>query len=234
MGKLSTSGFRSRGRLADLPVSSGAYVPASATHWYDGSDQTASPISGGNYASVADKIGSANMSMLGTIPAGDSATFGFTAGLKMFTTPILAGDVMRATFADVAQPVWVYAVFKYSTTGGVIFDSKGSLYLTTYIFAGNQYLDAGAGTVNVVADTNRHHGIFQFNTTSSVIYYNGTSVASGNAGTNPLDDGLSVMNNRGGSDKMRGAVGEIIVGTGVLSSGDRAALFADRQAKWGT
>jgi hypothetical protein len=148
---------------------------------------------------------------------------------------------------DTVQPVTIFAVVSHAT--GDVASNRGFISgenTRPYIFApSTDVWSFYAGTIvnSAVAIGTSHHVITaKFNGASSVLYRDGTSIATGNPGTGSFDfdgdDRARLFSSSGSAgtagEYWAGDLGEVLIYDTALSDDNRARVENYLRAKWAT
>jgi hypothetical protein len=228
------------GRIA--PAMSAQFVPTSISNcavWYDAADPTTVTVTGGVVTGVADKSGNARNLSNGT---------GFTYNVTKFngTYPSFYNSTVNASFIgsnasiSLSQPVTIFAVGQTESTSNTfpfIADSTNSgSRIAVYFWNSNTFrtrLFSGSTEIENVNGPATFVNSYIANTSSSQIFGNGTSIASGSIGTGTFS-GLVFGNSFGVSTSgWAGHLCEFLIYSGVLSTADRQRVEGYLSRKWG-
>ncbi len=225
--------------LRNQRLGSGAWTPASLSglvSWFDFSDTSKITASGGAVSDVAPSGGSntghlvqatgANQPTTGVDTINGRNTIKFTAASNTYLT---------ITSVTAAQPLTMFFVVKYATTGLANsqltgFDAVGSV--TLYQETGNWALFAGGDIRSATAvDTSAHQLVVLANGGASQIWLGGSSIVSGNAGTSGWGGTFTLGTDSGHTASFNGDFGEF-----ALCTGDQTASQTNWNsycARWG-
>ncbi len=155
-------------------------------------------------------------------------------------TVAAAGRLFSAAFASaLAQPLTLAVVGKNtgdttdfrSFTDGILTTNKAAMYQD--VTTGNLAMHGGTPLVSSTSTANQYlvlTGVF--NGATSALYVNGTSAATGNAGTNSLT-GLTIGSNfNGGQTYLAGDINEVLLYSGALTAAQITALNRYLGARW--
>lgn len=247
------AGLPTRGSGQGAGYVATTFVPTDVTGlsgWYDFSDaSTLFQASNGTtaVAADADPIGY----------AGDKTANAFhliqaTAGLRFaYKTNIQNGRAIgRGTTAGTSQlansgknygsqPITIFAVLKFGNTDGTAQFDGGSVGHRAHMFHG--IVTPGAQEINAGTTLGFAHtaGVFHvyeltFSGVNSEIIVDGTSLGTGDANTNALDDGFRLNGNLTPGAWSDLDVGELLIYAASPSSGNRSSIRAFLKARWGT
>lgn len=225
-----------------------AWTPASLPNlvaWYDASDAASITSSGGAVSQWNDKSGNGHHLTQSTSNLKPTTGTRTLNGLNVidFDGAVGSADYMDSNALNITQPNTIFAVVRHdnvsgnrgTVTEGTASGHRHLLYVTGVGRTWGFY--AGSGITSAVTpDTTTAHALIAVaNSTSSELWLDGTSIASGNAGTNDLGT-LRVGQDRlltsdGGLD---GFIAELIICNTALDSTNRGLLVAYSQSKWAT
>lgn len=205
--------------------------------WIDFADsRTIEKAANNNFQKAFDKSKRKLVAVDGGIETPAVVTNGINglSSVRFVSTP--TGSIVVAFGRTLTQPTTIFSVIKVETTVNAVFYYDGitsgnrhALYdhtgSTGYGFFGGTQLTGGT------VDTNPHIFRAVYNTTSSVLYKDGTSIISGNAGSNTLT-GLTLGANNAGATNFDGFLGEIIVYNKVLSTTEVTQVQTYLSKKW--
>lgn len=143
--------------------------------------------------------------------------------------------MQTAAWASMAQPNMVAMVFRYTTAVGTLWDGRDTSNRNGLLRAGSgaYWIYGGAGTIQGgTTDTAAHLAVATYDTTD-VLEIDGSSVASGNAGTNALT-GITVGAAFNGGSTCQAHIPLVLVYDTPLDSTQKAALRAAVQSHYGT
>lgn len=154
------------------------------------------------------------------------------------------GDFLRyVTTISFAQPNTVFAVAKRTGTGTrqYVFDGgeggagTGERHLLALYNTNNAQMWAGAWLDGGASDTAWHLFRLHYNGGSSTFHRDGSSAASGNAGTHAFENGINIGAGRtsGNPDKLDGDVAEILVYSRTLTAQEISDVEGYLTSKWG-
>jgi hypothetical protein len=228
--------------LLPLELDVYAHVPFSPLDlspvlWLDASDTSTISETAGAVDTWSDKSGNGNDVTEATGSYQPTTGASTLNGLNVIDFP--SSSLGNASFA-VSQPFTVFLVSEPdgNHNSSFLFDE---INLTTRVTMNHI---SGINTVRIDAGTTLDSGVVlsaatatlyraTFNSTSSSIFVDGSSVASGDAGTNDLDSGIRIGSGWNKNNGYPGAIAEIIFVNGTLSAqqiSDTEAYLAD---KWG-
>lgn len=210
--------------------------------WYDAS-QIVGFADAASLTSWADASG--NGHTLINAPGASHPTYYSSTGAKLvnglpavwFDHASQTGMYNSAGFGSaLSQPFSVAVVAKVTnntqdcniTDGGPTNDCALGVASSTFEMFAGSLLNDGA------SDANLHLFAGVYNAGSSVLYIDGSSVASGAAGSNALNQFLLGNANTGTGLAMSGPICEALVYHSALSSGQVSSLRTYAQTKWGT
>ncbi len=206
------------------------WTPASVSPyaWYDASN--AGSITGNPVTALADLSG--NGHTLTAIGAGGPSTGANTIGGRNALTVGNPQGLAVSGVTSLTQPftiLWVYQVT--NTAGSRLLDSANRAIIGVDssqfgIYAGTT-LDGSGGL-----DTSAHQMVAVYNGASSVLYQGGSSIASGDAGTNAIGTSYQLGGNAAGGVVFVGYLGEFVIVPGVIGASDRAG-WNSYCARWG-
>jgi hypothetical protein len=215
-----------------------------ATLWQDTARTSAITTDGQEILGVTDQSGNANHLDGGT--TGPTYETNVKNGLSVGRGNGTDSSLVTSGI-DTPQPVTILAVVAHST--GDVSSNRGFLSgenTRPYIFVPSTDVwsfYAGTAVNSAVAVGTSHHVITaKFNGASSVLYRDGTSIATGNPGTGGFDfdgdDRTRLFSSSGsagtGGEYWAGDIGELLIFDTALSDTDRGALEDHLQEKWGT
>src|SRR6185503_5256861 len=151
-----------------------------------------------------------------------------------------SNDYLRsAAFTASAQPKTFFIVAKHvnavashALVDGIGVSNRHSIYYDITTGKGNLYAGSVLGPSTNDFGTSFVLWTAVFNTTSSVLYKNGVSEASGTAGTNTLT-GYTFGAFYDNSSPLNGDIAEILVYDAVLSTNDRQRVGGALRSKYG-
>lgn len=222
--------------------------------WYDASDLASITESGGAVSQWNDKSGNGHHVSQSTAAQKPTTGTRTQNSLNVIdfqgTNSGGSDDTLEVTGRTIAsQPGTVFLVAKgdgghtnnqgfidggapsssSSTRWVVYMDTPGALKWAVY---------AGSGPISSVAgvDNVAHQFTAIVNGASSSLRIDGSSVASGNAGSNNLTNGIRFGSYQTGNPQgnLDGWIAEVIIYPSALGSTDRDAVEAYLKAKWGT
>lgn len=214
-----------------------AWTPASLsglTAWYKG-DAGVTDDGSGNVTAWADQSGNGyTLSPPVTFkPTTGVDTINGINALKFVSASSQA--LKNASFATLSSPYTIYGVANYSGTNVRTLVSGNGINVQARVDSGVPLMYAGAPISGGSVNTSNHQYVYVFNGASSACYVDGTSVMSGNPGTNSLQSNLWVGARGNGTDGdffWNGDIGEIVVQSGAASSTDRSN-WNTYCARWG-
>lgn len=202
--------------------------------WFDAADDSTFTYSSGVVVSQwNDKSGSGRHASQGTVANQPSRS-----GVQLGPTVVFDGvnDVLTSSTFAIAQPISILAVFKTTSVanqyivGNVTSPSSPSMAIVTpshlSCYAGTFISDAGA------QNTALHQATAILNGASSSISRDGTTLASGNAGSSTWKQ-VALGAQADGAAPLAGQIAEVLV-YGALSGSDRTALESWMRTKWRT
>lgn len=206
--------------------------------WLDAADSTTLTVPNGKVEQWRDKSGNGNNVNQTTEANRPNSGVKYLNGYNTVDFDANTSDYLISDTWSVAltQPITAFVV-----------SNTNSLNSTRYIFAGlnageaiffkdssNKYtMNAGASLADSSAiDIAFHCWTLEFNGASSVLSKDGTSVASGNAGSNGLT-GMALGSSRLGTLFHDGSIGEVLIYDGALSSGNITLIETYLSDKWG-
>lgn len=205
--------------------------------WWDASDTSSITSSSGAVSQWNDKSGNGYHLLQST--AGNKPTTGTRTqnSLNVLDFNGSSNFLDTTTWSSQAQPTTVFAVAKGDATATQynVFDTTSGRQNLYYRGTGQYGLWSGSaevfgGTVN----TNPHVFSCVFNGASSVLYLDGSSIATGNPGTNAASGQFRVGMNSTPGSRLDGWVAEIVFYPSALSTGGRQSVESYLKAKWGT
>jgi hypothetical protein len=151
-----------------------------------------------------------------------------------------AGDPERMATASFTQnqPSTMFLVARWTNgavgnSAGNAVDGVGSNRASIYRRVTNNWaMFAGTELFGGTPDANWHVFVAAFNTTSSVLRVDASQLASGNAGSQNITQGLSIAS-IGAASFLIGNIAEIILYGGALSASPVSAVEKYLQNKWG-
>lgn len=219
-----------------------AFVPTDIPYlalWLDAADSSSVTLDGSNNVSQwNDKSGNARHVTQGTTTTRPSYRTADLNGLNVLRFDG-TDDRMTASFTTIPQPTTTFLVFRVSKVTGFqgFYDSLATNPHDFYLSATTPILESGSAlsiyggtaTVNVAALMSGQH-----NGTSSVLRFNRSQVAAGNAGTSGLTSGISIGANRLSNSFVQGDIAEFLFYARVLTAGEITQIENYLSAKWGT
>jgi len=204
--------------------------------WLDAADTSTVSLDGSsNVEEWRDKSGLSRHA--GQTTAANRPDYAATQNGKKVVTFAGSPESMRTTSFSLAQPATVFCVIRPNVTSATMqfldgFSSGNRMAVgvrstnTFYVFAGT-VLDGGSTSTNwrLVGGV--------FNGASSTTRVGGSQVASGNAGTDTIDQGFSIASFNSISSVFNGSMAEILVYGQALPPSAIAAAERYLQSKWG-
>jgi hypothetical protein len=204
--------------------------------WLDASDTSTISETAGAVDTWSDKSGNGNDVTEAT--ADKQPTTGANTLNGSNVIDFSSSSLGNASFA-VSQPFTVFFVAEPDGNhGGFLFDeiNLGTRVTMSHYWGANTVrIDAGTAVDSGVVLSAATATLFRatFNSTSSSIFVDGSSVASGDAGTNDLDSGIRMGSGWNKNDGYTGAIAEIIFVNGTLTASQIADTETYLAAKWG-
>ena len=202
--------------------------------WYDASTTNGVTRSGSNVTAWLDQSGNSRDLLQGTTLSQSTYIPSLLNGLGGIRFDG-SNDFLSRSFS-LSQPLTYFMVVKYVT---VVANSACFFGYTNvgnrprlYNLGGSYYAYAGAGITGGTVDTNPHYMQVEFNGTSGVVREDGSTVASGDIGTNATD-GLTVARNPAGSQYGNIEAYELFIYNNILSANDSATANGYLKKKWG-
>lgn len=197
------------------------------SHVYDASNSASITESGGAVSQWDDDAGSADVTQ-GTgsaQPTTDSITTPGSENAFDFD----GGDSLANDIPDIAQPLTIVVVGKWDlpSDGNQYRFQDGGVFLRKFTDNNNQ-LRAGSNVVGSAADSDWHVYIYVVDGSSSEIFIDGVSDATGNAGSNSLTE----LNIGGSNSQLDGGIAAFMVYPVALSSGDISTLSSYLSDYW--
>lgn len=203
--------------------------------WLDASDSSTVTLNGSNVSQWNDKSGNGRNATQGT--ANNQPTYA-TAGRNSRNIITFDGtsDSMLTNDYTIAQPHTLFVVGRRAVGGAnQNFTDGGSAGRAAVYWAntdnwgmfGGVALTGPAGT-----DTNWHVFAASFNTTSSTLRLDGSTIATGTAGTESYT-GLRIGGYNATLALLNGSIAEIISYSGSLSAANRSLVERWLGGKWG-
>ena len=231
------------------PVASSAWTPtdlgASLYAWFDASDAATITASGGRVSQWKDKSGAARHVAQDTGSQQPYTGARSQNGLNALDFRQISNDSynsLRNGSVTLPQPFTIALVAAYdawpSASAGIILATRSAGGYAPYSSGAALALRINSGTA-LISSTNPGTApavlVSIHNGASSAIRRNGSSIASGNAGTSAGEVVLigTALSTSGGGYGFDGALGEIVITSGVLSCGDLTSLESYLATKWG-
>lgn len=146
------------------------------------------------------------------------------------------GDKIQGAIASVAQPMTVFAVAVDSVAGAVtrfmMETDTGGGRIAVLNSGGNKSIFAGSLLADGAADTNWNIWTGLFNGASSVLWINGISVASGDAGASATGAAIALGERVTGGSRFIGDIAEFLIYAANLSTADKNQVAAYLSAKF--
>jgi len=202
--------------------------------WLDASDASTITESSGAVSQWDDKSGNANHVTQGT--AALQPTTGTRTQNSLNVLDFDGSDFLRnGAIGPFSQPNTVFVVGKADATAttqafvhGDNFANDNAIGLTS----SNFFMFADSALFGGASDTSTHIFIAEFNSTSSELFIDGVSSATGDAGSGSAND-FRVGARYDGAEALDGFVAEVLVYDSALSTADREAVEAYLADKWG-
>ena len=227
-----------RAGVMSKPAASAAWSPASLsglTVWIDASSAASFTYSSGVVVSQWNDLSGNGHHFTQSSGSSQPSRSGTQNGLA---TVVFDGadDYMDTASFTLAQPHTILMAAKFQNSSSFTNlagqgDEYQPIYGATFLasYAGAGYTIQGGGTF-----TSGAHVVTQtVNGASSLSWVDGASAGSGDPGSNGITTGLR-LSERALRNYFRDELYELIVCSGVMSSGDRATAEAYLKAKWGT
>jgi len=203
--------------------------------WFDAADASSVTISTG-VSQWNDKSGNGRNATQGTGNNQPAYTIAGQNGKNILTFDG-TNDFLSTAGFTLSQPHTDFIVFRYNSGFGTVVDGFNPNRAALARSVGLLWQMTTSTTLNsgsAIADTNWHALGLVFNTTSSEMFADGVSVATGNAGTANLSTGYILGCFNGTGAFFNGSIAEVLLYSGVLSSSRIATVNAYLKAKWGT
>jgi hypothetical protein len=204
--------------------------------WLDASDASSVVLNGSTVSQWSDKSGNGRNATQGT--ANNQPTFSAAArnGRSVLSFDGSNDSLLTSSFS-ISQPFTIALVGKINSTAanGNFSDGGTSGRAAVFFTTGNggQWATfAGVAISGGVANTDWHVFHAHFNGSSSSLYVDGASVASGNAGTDGFN-GLRIGGYTASIALLNGSIAEMYCYSGQSTADSRSKITQGLAKKWG-